>query len=122
MGNRGCFDDRPEAQPLSGDMDFQRRRTLQASLDQCFRQRIFHVPLQCPSQRPRPVAAIAAGLVENPLTRFRSQDNLHLSMYQGVVDLANEEVDDAQEIVIAERIEENDLIETIQKFGIEYAL
>jgi len=47
---------------------------------------------------------------------------LHLSMDQGVVDLANEEVDDAQEIVIAERIEENDLIQTIQKFRIEYAL
>ncbi len=98
MGNRGCFDDRPETQPLAGDGDFQSRRTLQAPLDQGLRQRIFDVPLQCPSQRTRAVTTIAAGLVENPLARFRSQDNLHLAMDQRVVDLADQQIDDAQQI------------------------
>src|SRR5690242_17940701 len=100
-------------------MHFQRRRPLQTTLDQSLRERILHVPLQCPSQRSRPIVAIAAGLIENPLTRFRSQDNLHLAMDQRVVDLADQQIDDAQEIVVGKRVEENNFVQPVQEFGIE---
>ncbi len=122
MGYRGCFDHRSESQPVICNVDFQRRRTLQPPLNQRFRQRIFDILLQRPPQRPRTITAVPARFLEEPLARFRREHNLHLTVNQRVIGLADEQIDDAEQVFIAQRVEQNDLVQTIQELRIEHAL
>ena len=122
MGYRGCFDHRSETEPIRCDVDFQRCRTLQAPLYQRFGQRIFDVLLQCPPQRTRAIIAISQGFLEDPLPRFRRQYNLYLAVDQRVVDLANQQINDAEQFFFTQRIEQNNFIQAVQELGIEHAL
>src|SRR4029077_3739532 len=119
---RGCFDYWSEAEPVRRNVDFERCRTLQAPLNQRFRQRIFDVLLQCPPQWPSAITAVRASLLEDPLARFRRHNNLHLTVNQSVIDLANQQINDAEQVFVAQWVEENYLVQTIQELRIEHAL
>jgi hypothetical protein len=121
VGYRGCFDHRSETEPVRRDVDFQRCRTLQAPLYQRFRQRIFDVLLQCPPQRPRAIIAVPARFLEDPLACFRRQYDLYLAVDQSVVDLADQQINDAEQFLFTQRVEQNNFIQAVQKFRIKHA-
>ena len=104
------------------EINFERCGPLQSALNESFRQWVFDVLLQRAPERPRAIISIAAGFLENPLARFRRQRNLHLAMHQRLVDLADEQIDNPQQVVIRERIEQNHFVQSIQEFGIENSL
>src|SRR5215472_18761500 len=68
VNDRGCLNHRTERETFSADVNLQRRRSLNSSLNQRFGERVFYVLLQRPAQRSRPVAAIRARFLQNPLT------------------------------------------------------
>src|SRR5579885_1391030 len=119
---RGCLNHGPERQTFSRDVHLQRRGPLNSTLNESFRERILHVLLESPPQRPRAVAAVRARFLENPLACFRRQDHLDLAVDQGVVHLPHQQIDDAKQIFIAQRVEDDDFVQAVQKLRIERPL
>src|SRR6266567_858835 len=71
VNDRGCLNHRTEPKGFPCDINLKRRGPLNSSLNQRFGERVFHIFLQRPAQRPRSVAAVRARLLQNPLTCFR---------------------------------------------------
>src|SRR5271170_7318496 len=122
VGHRGCFHDRPEQKTVWREINLKRSRPLESTLNESFRQWVFDVFLQRAPERPRAIISIATSFFENPLARFRRQCNLHLAMYQSLVDLTDEQIDNPQQVVIRERVEQDHFIEPVQKFRIKNSL
>ncbi len=111
VDNRGCLDHRTESQGLACDVNLQCRRPLDSSLDERLRERVFHVLLKSPTQRPCPIVTVRTRFLEDPLACFRRQHHLHLAVNQRVVQLAHQQIDDAEQVLVAERIENDDLVQ-----------
>src|ERR1700690_1528841 len=122
VGYRGCFHQGTERQAVSREIYLECSGTLQTTLNQSFRQRIFDIFLERAPQRACAIASIGASLLENPLARFLRECDLHLAMYQRLVELADEQIDDAHQVGVAQRIEHDHFIETVQELRIEYFL
>ena len=71
VDDRGCLTDRTEPKGFPCDINLKRRGPLNSSLNQRLGERVFHIFLQRPAQRPRSIAAVRARLLQNPLTCFR---------------------------------------------------
>src|SRR5579871_4794205 len=93
--------------------------TNQRPLNQGLAQRILDVLLQGAPQGPRAIAAVGTGLFENILRGVVLQLDADLLRGQVLVDLLDQQLRDLQQIVVAERSEENGLIEAVQKLRIE---
>src|SRR5271154_6174076 len=119
VGYRGCFHQGTERQAVSREIDLECSGTLQTTLNQSFRQRIFDILLKRAPQWACAVTAICASLLENPLARFRRECDLHLAVNQRLVDLADEQIDDADQVGVAQRIEYDHFVEPVQELGIE---
>src|ERR1700723_2657572 len=122
VGHWGCFHDRSEQQAVSWEINLKRSRPLQSALNESFRQWVFDVFLQRAPERPRAIISIAASFLENPLARFRCQSDLHLAMHQRLVNLADEQIDNPQQVVIRERIEQNHFVQPVQELRVEDSL
>ena len=95
---------------------------MNSPLDQSLRERIFYVLLQSPPQRPRPVIAVRTRFLEDPLACFRRQDHLDLPVDQRIIQLTNQQIDNPEQVLIAQRIEQDYLVQPVQKFRIERSL
>src|ERR1700730_18318203 len=122
VDDRGCLTDRTEGKAFPCDVNLQRRWPLDATLNERLGQRVFHILLQSPPQRSCPVTAVCTRFFEDPLACFRRQHNLDLPVNQRVVHLAHEQIDDAQQVVVAERVEDNYFVQPIEKLRIERPL
>src|SRR4029077_15063266 len=85
-------------------------------------QRIFDVFLQRPPQRTRAVTAVSTRFFEDPLACFRRYDNLNLPVNEGIVHLTHKQIDNAQQVFVAERVENNDFVQPVEKLRIEHPL
>src|SRR5208282_1549548 len=103
------------------DLD-ERRPGSDRALDQGFRQRIFDVLLQGAAQRTRSVAAVGQRLVQNPLLRFVGHGYGDRALGEILVQLADHEFENLDQVGFAERHEQDDLIHAVQEFRIEGAL
>src|SRR5574340_515435 len=70
VDDRGCLSNRPERQSFAGHINLQRSRSLNSALDQRLGERVFHILLQSPSQRPRPIIAVRTRFLQYPLPCF----------------------------------------------------
>ena len=103
------------------DLD-ERRPGRDRALDQRFRQRIFDVLLQGAAQWTGSVAAVGQSLVQNPLLRFVGHGYGDRTLREILVQLADHEFENLDQVGFAERHEEDDLVHAVQEFGIEGAL
>src|SRR5205823_12046266 len=100
-------------QALPCDINLECRGPLNATLDQRLGERVFNILLQSPAQRAGTVAAVRARFLENPLTSLRREDNLHLPVDYSIVHLVHEQVNDAEQVLVAERVEDNDFVQPV---------
>ena len=56
------------------------------------------------------------------MARLGCHGDLHLAMNQRLVDLSDEQVDDQQQILVRQRIEQDYLVQPVQKLRIEHTL
>src|SRR5437899_2736971 len=122
MDDRGCLTDGTEREAFPCDVNLQCRRPLNSTLDEGLGERVLYILLQSPTKRTRAVTAVRTRFLEYPLTCFRRDDNLHLPVNQCVVQLAHQQIDDAEQIFVAERIENNDFVQPVQELRIERPL
>src|SRR5690348_9488520 len=122
VDDRGCLADRTERQALPGDINLERRGPLNSTLNQRLREGVFDVFLQSPAQRTCTITPVRARFLEDPLTSLRREDNLHLPVDQSIVHLAHEQVDDTEQVIIAERVEDYNLIQPVEELRIERPL
>src|SRR5246127_3395361 len=122
VDDRGCLTDWTERKTFPCDVNLQRRWPLDATLNERLGQRVFNIFLKSSPQRPCPVTAVCTRFFEDPLACFRRQNNLDLPVDQRVVHLAHEQIDDAQQVVVAERVENNDFVQAVEKLRIERPL
>src|SRR5260221_9115694 len=115
VDDRGCLTDRTERKAFPCDVNLQRCWPLNSTLNGRLGQGVFYVLLQSPPQRTRPVTAVSTRFFEDPLACFRRQHNLDLPMDQRIVHLAHEQVDNAQQVVVPERVENNDFVQPIEE-------
>src|ERR1019366_5097485 len=91
------------------------------ALDQRLRQRVFDVLLQGAAQRARTVAAVGEGLVENPLlgiVRNRDRDGF---LRQVLVELRDYELENLDQVALAQRQEQDDFVEAVEELRVEGA-
>src|SRR6202158_500870 len=122
VDDRGCLTHRTERKSFPCDVNLQRRGPLDSTLDERLGQRIFYILLQRPPQRPRPVTAVGARFLEDPLACFRRHYHLHLPVDERIVHLAHKQIDNAEQVFVAERVENNDFVQTVEKLRIEHPL
>src|ERR1700756_1513897 len=122
VDDRGCLTDRSERKPFPCDVNLQRRGPLDSTLNERLGQRVFHILLQSPPQRPCPVTAVCTRFFEDPLACFRRDDYLDLPVDERVVHLTHKQIDNAQQVVVAERVEDNDFVQAVEKLRIERPL
>src|SRR5216683_7849705 len=122
VDDRGCLTDGTERQAFPCDVNLESRRPLNSTLDQRLGERVLYILLQSPAERTRPIIAVRTRFLEYPLTCFRRYDNLHLPVNQRVVQLAHQQIDDAEQIFVAERIENNHFVQPVQELRIERPL
>src|ERR1019366_8120115 len=94
----------------------------EGALDERLRQRVLDVLLQRPAERTRTIAEVHNRLVEDPLAglfRHRDRDG---ALRQVLVQLLHHQFHDLDQVGLAERVEDNDLVETVEKLGVEGAL
>ena len=73
-------------------------------------------------QRTRAVAAIDDRLVEDPLAGIFGHGDRDGALRQVVVQLVHHQFDDLDEVGLGQRVEDDDLVETVQELGVEGAL
>src|SRR5439155_15168811 len=122
VDDRGCLTDRTERQAFPCDINLESRRPLNSTLDQRLGERVLYILLQSPAERTCPITAVRTRFLEYPLSCFRRYHNLHLPVNQRVVQLAHQQIDDAEQIFVAERIENNHFVQPVQKLRIERPL
>src|SRR6185437_987792 len=104
-------------------VNLEKRRTFRdAAGNQRLGERVFDVPLQRAAQRTRPVTAVDHGLVEDPLLRVLRDGDRDRFLHQVGVELRQQQFDDLDEVRISERLEENDLIDTVEELRIKGTL
>src|SRR5882762_7893127 len=122
VDDRGCLADRTERKAFPSDVNLQCRRPLNSTLDKRLGERVLYILLQSPAQRTSPITAVRTRFLEYPLSCFRRDDNLHLPVNQRIVELAHQQIDDAEQIFVAERIENNHFVQPVQELRIEHPL
>src|SRR5438445_583725 len=101
MDDRGCLTDGTERQAFPCDVNLQSRRPLNSTLDEGLGERVLYILLQSPAKRTRAVTAVRTRFLKYPLACFRRDDNLHLPVNQRVVQLAHQQIDDADQIFVS---------------------
>jgi len=103
-GQPGLPHRRDERQAFPRDVNLESRRPLNSTLDQRPRRAgLLHTSAK-PAERTCPITAVRARFLEYPLPCFRRYNYLHLPVNQRVVQLAHQQIDDAKQIFVAERI------------------
>src|SRR5579864_6760076 len=92
------------------------------ALDQRLRQRVFDVLLQGAAERARAIAAVGQGLVENPLLGVVGDGDGDRFLRQVRIELRNHELENLDQVVFAERVEDDDFVDAVQELGIEGTL
>src|SRR5271166_1238601 len=92
------------------------------ALDERLRHGILDVLLQGAAQRTRAVAAVAKRLIEDPLARFFGHGDRDGTLRQVLVQLLHHQLHDLDEVLLRQRVEDDDLVETVEEFGVEGAL
>src|SRR6267142_4812741 len=111
--------DRPVVKTIPIEKHLDQREIKELALNQCLRKRIFNVLLQCPPQWPGSIRAIGAGLNHNPLLRFVSQPYLKAVPDHCPVNLVDLQLNNIEQLMVEEFIEDDDFIESINKFRVE---
>src|SRR5687768_6272838 len=87
--------------------------------DELFRQWILNVTLNRAAQRPRAVRAVLAGHLDDPVDDLGGERNLQLAVDQVGVELGDEQAHDPPQVVVGERLEDDDLVDAVDELGIE---
>src|SRR5580704_1621093 len=101
------------------EVDFELGGPGQRSLNERFRQRILDELLQRAPQRTSAVTAIHQSLLKDVLGSVFVDADLNLLSDEVDIDLLNQETDDLQQVLIAERGGQDHFIQAIQEFRIE---
>src|SRR6202522_1384201 len=111
---------RPIEELVRVEIDFEECRTIvDVSGNQSLRQGVLDIALQRPAQRPRAVAAVAQRLVENPLLGFLGDGDGDRLLGKVGVQTLHQQFDDLDEVGVRQRLEENDLVETVEELRVE---
>ena len=91
------------------------------ALEQLLGERILEVTLDGAPHRTRAISRIVS-LVDHEFVRRLVEHNLDLLQLQAALHLVHFQIDDLHQIRLLERVEDNDLIEPIQKLRLKDAL
>src|SRR5271166_349400 len=92
------------------------------ALDERLRHGVLDVLLQRAAQRTRAVAAVHHRLVEDPLARVFGHRDRDGALRQVLVQLLHHQLHDLDEVRLGQRVEDDDLVETVEELGVEGAL
>src|SRR5262245_9858072 len=95
---------------------------VQVASDEFFGQRILDIPLNRPAQRPRPVRTVLAGDLDNPVHHLWRKHDAELAIDEVVVELGDEQPHDSPQVVVGQRLEDDDLVDAVDELGVERAL
>ena len=110
-----------ERQRIAFASDLDRRSGLEALSNDFFRQRVFQIALDHTPQRPRPEDRVKASLHEKFLRRIiQLHDDVLLA--QPLLYVVDFQLDNLHQVVARQRLEDDHLIDPIQKFWLEGAL
>src|SRR5262249_40207702 len=109
----------PAIEAALAEIHLELGRPFERALNQSLAERILDILLQRASQWTSPVATVTAGLLEDVLRGIRMQTDFDILRREILVDLIDQKIDDLDQVVIRERREQNRLVETVQKLGIE---
>src|SRR5207247_416659 len=93
----------------------------QVAANELLGQRIFDVTLDGAAQRTRAVRAVLAGDLDNPVDDFGRQGDLELPVGQVLVQLVDQQLHDPPQVVVGERLEDDDLVDAVDELGVERA-
>src|SRR5262249_530821 len=94
----------------------------EVAADQFFRQRILDIALDPPPERPPAVRTVFTSCFDNPVHHFRRQHDAQLAVDQVVVELIDQQAHDAPQVVVSQRLEDDDLVDAVDELGVEGAL
>src|SRR5438105_2935205 len=94
----------------------------QVAADQFFGQRILDVALDGAPQRPRAVRPILARHLDDPVDHLGRQRDLQLAIGEVVVQLVNQQRHDPPQVVVAQRLEDDDFVDAVDELGVERPL
>src|SRR4030095_16722191 len=108
-----------EVLPLHVDLDS--RAVDELAADDSFRQRVLDVLLDRPAKLPGTVGRVGALHGEGVLRR-RGEDKLDTLLGQLLVDAGDHEPDDALDVLLVERVEDDDVVDPVEELRPERAL
>ena len=85
--------------------------------DQLCRQR-FHIFLDITLQRTRAINRIIC-VVYNELLRIRAEFDRKLLIFQTMIQVCDNQIDNTADVILRQRLEQDDLIQTVQKLRTE---
>src|ERR1700694_4347880 len=91
------------------------------ALDQRLRQWVFNILLQGATQRTCTVGAIRKRLVENPLLGLIRDGNRDRLLCQVLIKLRDHELENLDQVVLAQSAEQDDFVQPVQELRIEGA-
>src|SRR6185295_1690808 len=101
------------------DFDF---AAAEVSADEFLGQRVLDVPLDRPAERTRAVRAVLARDLDDPVDDFGGQGDAELPVHEVVVELSDQERHDAPQVLVAQRLEDDDLVDAVDELGVERPL
>src|SRR4030095_5857657 len=81
-------------------------------------ERIFDVALDRPLERPGPEGRVEA-LLDQEVLRLRAQIERDVVLLEPLPDLIQEDVDDLDHLLLAERMEDHHFVDAVQELGVE---
>src|SRR5688572_17874856 len=92
---------------------------VQVAPDQLFRQRILDIALNRPAKRTSTIRAVLARDVDDPVDDLGRQRDLHAPIDQVRVQLIDQQRHDPPQVLVRERVEDDDFVDTVDELGIE---
>ena len=98
------------------DLDF---AALEVPADELLGQRILDIALNRAAEGPRAVRPVLARLLDDPVDDLGRELEPDLAVDEVVVQLLDEQVGDRPEVVVRERLEDDDLVDAVDELGVE---
>ncbi len=92
---------------------------LQVATDEFLGKRILDIALNGAAQGARTIRAVFAGLLDDPVDHLGRQLQPDLPVHEVVVELIDEQPRDRPQIIIRQRLEHDDFVDTIDELGVE---
>ena len=92
---------------------------LEVPADELLGERVLDVALDGAAQRPRPVRAVLARLLDDPVDHLGRQIEPDLAIDQVVVQLLDQQPRDRPQVVVRERLEDDDFVDAVDELRVE---